>query len=254
MNNCFFYHTMDLPGYGTVHGHWDLRGRESSYLGRVDFKGKSVLEVGTASGHLCFWMESQGAHVTAYDLSPEYEWDKAFPDNTLSDGNTGREHLRQLNNGFRFAHRAMKSNAKMVYGSVYNLPQDIGTFDIATFGSILLHLRDPFLALQRAAEHTRETIIVTDVSHFGGLHSVITKTWHLLEKVTGARIMRFLPRANNPSGDGSWWAVTPMLVMEMLKVLGFPNTITTFHKQRHENAGREVFMFTVVGRRTTEEK
>ena len=51
--DCYFYHTMDLPGHGTVTGEWDLRGREAAYLGNVDFQGKRVLEVGTASGHLC---------------------------------------------------------------------------------------------------------------------------------------------------------------------------------------------------------
>ena len=68
VDGCYFYHTMDIPGYGTVYGEWDLRGRESSYLGNVRFKGKSVLEIGTASGHLCFYMEKQGAEVVAYDL------------------------------------------------------------------------------------------------------------------------------------------------------------------------------------------
>jgi len=27
LNNCYFYHTMDLPEVGTVAGDWDLRGR-----------------------------------------------------------------------------------------------------------------------------------------------------------------------------------------------------------------------------------
>lgn len=72
---CIFYHTMDIPGHGHVDGYWDLRGTEKQYLGNVDFAGKRVLEVGTASGYLCFWMEQQGADVVAYDLSPQENWD-----------------------------------------------------------------------------------------------------------------------------------------------------------------------------------
>jgi len=42
------------------------------------------------------------------------------------------------------------SRARMVYGSVYAIPTAIGAVDVATFGSVLLHVRDPFIALQNA--------------------------------------------------------------------------------------------------------
>ncbi|MEE9185219.1 MAG: hypothetical protein V3U39_12205, partial [Acidimicrobiia bacterium] len=69
INECYFYHSMDIPRHGAVDGEWDLREGVTEYLGGVDFAGKRVLEVGTASGFLCFHMESQGAEVVAYDLS-----------------------------------------------------------------------------------------------------------------------------------------------------------------------------------------
>ncbi|MEL6442560.1 MAG: hypothetical protein AAFQ80_25375 [Cyanobacteria bacterium J06621_8] len=75
IDDCYFYHTMDIPQYGLVEGEWDLRGRESTYLGNVNFQGKRVLEMGTASGHLCFAMERMGAETVAYDLSSKQEWD-----------------------------------------------------------------------------------------------------------------------------------------------------------------------------------
>src|SRR5436853_85936 len=43
-DECFFYHTMELPGLGVVRGQWDLRGRFDEYVGGVDVKGKRVLE------------------------------------------------------------------------------------------------------------------------------------------------------------------------------------------------------------------
>ena len=46
----------------------------------------------------------------------------------------------------------------MVYGNIYDLPASIGYFDAATFGCVLLHLRDPFQALAQAAKLTRDTI------------------------------------------------------------------------------------------------
>ena len=75
IGQCAFYHYMDIPGHGVVEGKWDLRGREDQYLGGVNFKGKRVLELGTASGFLCFYMESKGAEVVARDIGENQEWD-----------------------------------------------------------------------------------------------------------------------------------------------------------------------------------
>jgi 2-polyprenyl-3-methyl-5-hydroxy-6-metoxy-1,4-benzoquinol methylase len=73
--DCIFYHSMDLPEHGTVHGLVDLRGGVDEYLGGVDLHGKRVLEMGTADGFLCFEMERRGADVVAYDLSEAQHWD-----------------------------------------------------------------------------------------------------------------------------------------------------------------------------------
>lgn len=163
---CIFYHTMDIPGHGHVDGYWDLPGTEKQYLGNVDFAGKRVLEVGTASGYLCFWMEQQGADVVAYDLSPEQNWDIVpFAQyDYQSHAADWRKGIGQINDGFWLTHSAMKSKAKVVYGSVYDIPQEIGPVDITTFGSILLHVRDPFQALYKASLLTRERIIVTELN------------------------------------------------------------------------------------------
>src|SRR5437764_915707 len=71
LSACYFYHSMDVPGHGLVEGEWDLRTGISAYLGGVDVGGKRVLEIGTASGYVCFAMEQRGAEVVAQDLSPE---------------------------------------------------------------------------------------------------------------------------------------------------------------------------------------
>ncbi|NJK82152.1 MAG: hypothetical protein HC914_20785, partial [Chloroflexaceae bacterium] len=75
LNDCIYYHTMDIPGYGEVEGYYDLRGAERAYMGGVQVAGKRVLEVGTASGYMGMYMERQGAEVIGYDLSGDYAWD-----------------------------------------------------------------------------------------------------------------------------------------------------------------------------------
>ena len=68
VDECYFYHTMEIPGLGLVEGQWDLRDGVGEYTGGVDYKGKRVLEIGTASGFLCFTLEAQGAEMVSYDL------------------------------------------------------------------------------------------------------------------------------------------------------------------------------------------
>ena len=78
ITQCYFYHTIDLPEIGTVEGNWDLRAGLHEYLGNFDFRGKRVLDIGTANGILSFWMEKHGAEVISFDLDKEGDWDGAF--------------------------------------------------------------------------------------------------------------------------------------------------------------------------------
>jgi len=49
-DDCLFYQTIALPGYGTIEGCWDHRDHLDAYLGHTDFAGKHVLDVGPGSG------------------------------------------------------------------------------------------------------------------------------------------------------------------------------------------------------------
>jgi len=248
INQCYFYHTMDLPGYGRVKGEWDLRGTEAQYLGGISLEGKRVLEVGTASGFLCFYMEKQGAQVVAYDLSPDQQWD-IVPYSKLGDAQyrqgikDRKEVIARLNNGYWLAHRVNQSQAKVVYGSVYEIPPGIGEVDISVFGSVLLHLRDPLLALQRAAKLTRETVVVTDTA--GPLRRL-----DRLARGLGRRLPAITFRPNYKVGEPTetWWNLSPSFVERVLGMLGFENMRTTYARYRFLET--EVELYTVVARRT----
>jgi SAM-dependent methyltransferase len=163
--SCDFYHVVDIPGIGLRGGQWDLRKTVKEYLGNYDFKGKRVLEIGTGTGFLCFHMESQGADVVAYDVGRGDAWDFLFgPDE--NEGEVRRNNAlacQRLNNGFWLCHKAFSSRAKMVNGTAYDIPAEFGWFDVVTLCSVLLHLRDPLRALQRAVPMARDAIIITDL-------------------------------------------------------------------------------------------
>jgi hypothetical protein len=241
--DCYFYHTMEIPGYGLVEGEWDLRAGAESYLGGVDFRGRRVLEVGTASGFLCFAMEQRGAEVVAFDLSAEHAPDlvpapDADPARRLADH---REHVRRLTNGFWLCHRAFASRARAAYGSVYAIPERIGPVDVATFGCVLLHLRDPLLALAQALRLVLQTAVVTEPV------VVRSRLKRALLRRLGPALLLF-PRPGKANPETTWWVLTPELVQALLGLLGFEASRVTYHTQTYR--GRPVKLFTVVGQRT----
>lgn len=257
--DCYFYHSMDIPGHGEVTGEWDLRGDEYRYLGGVDLAGKRVLELGAASGFLTVHMERQGAEVVAYDLSEEHSWDVvpfAGADVERYDQRR-RDHLRKINNGFWLNHAANGLSAKLVHGTVYTVPAEIGEVDVATFASILLHLRDPFLALQTSLRLVTDTVIVTDVYPASEYHRVAdlvdapdpaerTLT-PLPDAALGEPKATFLPQHWDRAYADTWWHMAPAAIQRYLGVLGFEKTEVTYH---HALAGgRRVLLYTVVGHR-----
>lgn len=279
VTDCWFYHTIDLPGLGTVAADWDLRGGVDDYLGRVPLAGKRVLELGTASGFLAFEMEKRGAEVVAFDLAPGL-----IPDFLPLAGYADLPGLVagfeafyvKLRNSFWLGHRLLDSRVQAVYGDIYHVPAAIGPVDVSTFGCILLHLRDPFLALASAARLTRETLVVTDRLHENEWaarllpaaapapgRSLPERVVRKARRLLGGPPARppappplpaivFLPDPADPTLStrlNSWWQFTPAAIQRMLGVLGFADTTVTTHGQTFQKDYR-LGLFTVVGRRT----
>lgn len=239
---CYFYHTTEVPGHGVFKGEWDLRGRERVYLGGVDFAGKSVLEIGTASGHLCFWMEEQGAEVTALDLDTHLAWDlvRHYGADQLAQWRQRCETLDRINNSWWFSHENRKSSARCIYRSIYNLEADVGTFDVVTLCSVLLHLRDPIRAIELACARSRGEIVITDVSE----RQFVGGKPHLWDELC----LHFIPRTERKGAIDAWYYLPSALVMEVVKIFGFPDVGVTQHTQRFMD-GHDWQFYTVVGRR-----
>ncbi len=242
LDDCSFYHTFLHTNGQVLPGAWDLRGAEEEYLGRIDLAGKRVLELGPASGYLTFYMERQGAAVvgfdagftTVIDLLPVKEWDM------YAAKTTHMHMISRYQNSWWYMHRALRSRAKMVYGDIYSLPCDLGEFDVATFGTILLHLRDPFTALAEASKRTRSTIVVTEILNDAATYE-------------DRAVMVFDPvGGEHPT---NWWALSPGAVEKMVKRLGFEVTRLIYHTQKHHfghdmsRPPLDAAMFTVVGER-----
>ena len=145
-----WYHTLELaPGVETE-GMFDLR----RYVGRYGLPerldGKRALDVGTWDGFWAFEMERRGAEVVALDLDDErdLDWPPRRRPNEFPERARGA--------GFQLAREALGSKVERVTRSIYDArPEDLGTFDLVFCGSVIMHLRDQFLALERIASVCR---------------------------------------------------------------------------------------------------
>ncbi|MFD2937115.1 class I SAM-dependent methyltransferase [Spirosoma flavum] len=255
----YFYHTIDLPGLGEMKGEWDLRPFADDYLGHINLTGKRVLEMGTANGFLSFYMEKKGASVISYDLSPELDWDMvpyAHKDG-VAWAPERKNHIRKLNNAYRLSHSLLNSRAELIHGTVYAIPKEVGLVDISTFGSILLHVRDPFLALEQASRITKETIVITEILDnnrqkvfnrlFGWLgDSAVRK---IRSKLLGPSII-FRPIAAVGHPEETWWHFTPEILEQFLYVLGFGDVHISYHNQFFAQHNKSQLMYTLVATRT----
>ncbi|HEX2165866.1 MAG TPA: methyltransferase domain-containing protein [Longimicrobiales bacterium] len=244
--DCTFYHTMEVPGLGRVEGEWDLTGCVDSYLGGVQVQGRRVLEIGSASGFLCFEMESRGAEVVAFDLSEDFAGDLVpfARINDSSHAQASRAGTRRFNNAYWLTHAARRSRAKVVHGSVYSIPDGIGPVDIVTIGAVLEHLRDPFGALAEAARFAKQSVIVTGVMS----RRYLPLLW--LSRL-GLAWAIFLPRHERTDAFLSWWLLSPATVRRALGVLGFEDATITYHHALY--LGRKARLFTIVANRTAGE-
>ncbi len=228
LEDCFFYHAMELPEFGLVPGQWDLRGRFADYIGGVNVAGKSVLDVGTATGFLSFEAEKRGAaRVLSFDMSDARQQaflpfkDKPYyRDPERWTEQYGAE-IEQWKNAYWLCHRLLDSKAEVYYGNIYNLPAELGQFDVAIVGSVLEHLSDQIAALASIARLTRETIVIVSP---------------LLQ--TDERIARFEALASNPDADFTWWTYSLGVYREVFGMLGFSITNVTHAKYRYLHGDR----------------
>ena len=232
MTDCYFYHTMELPGYGVIEGRdWDLRHGVDEYLGKVSFAGQRVLEIGPASGFLTFEMEKRGAEVVSIEVTTEHGWDFVpYPAKRLEEvfGPRGIV-MQQLKNSYWFSHATLQSKAKVYYGDVYNLPAALGQFDIAVMGSVLLHCRDPLRIVEQCGRIAR-TVIIVDMFH---------------PDLEGAPVCRLAPTPQNFFWH-TWWHFSTQFFTQFLAVMGFSFWEVWRHQQNHR--GRPYTLFTIVGR------
>ena len=214
LEDCIFYHVMDVPGLSEpTKGEWDLRKGVDEYLGHVDFKNKTVLELGPASGYLTFHIEKMGGDVTSIDLDHQkYKWDiiSRARDNWKEKLKVDLRENAMLRKSYWYAHKAYNSKSKLILSHVNDLSAEIGIYDISLMCSVILHLQNPFLGIQNMLRHTREKAIITDMGSYKRIKSfrnIIRNLKKYFKQLISPRlpVIEFYPKVNNGNYDIVSW-------------------------------------------------
>ena len=251
LEDCMFYHVMDIPGLSEpTKGEWDLRKGVDEYLGHLNFKNRTVLELGPASGYITFHIEKLGAKVTSIDLPIKKDlWIniRRVKDNWQEELNALIKKIAMTQKAYWYAHKAFNSKAKLILSHVNDLPEEIGIYDISLMCSVILHLQNPFLGIQNMFRHTKEKAIITELGGYTRIKSFRNTIRNLIR-----RIMRPPPSMTFIPDEGrtpfKWWYLSPEVIVNMANILGFEKNTITYHKQKAD--GRNTWFFTVVCERT----
>lgn len=210
--DCSFYHTLDLPGIGMVPGCWDLRDTIDDYFGGHNFKGQTVLELGTASGFCAFHMAKQGAKVTGCDL-PEGRMFNTVPYATM--GAASLEELRvgydvyidRMKRGFWLSQRLLGLPVDMMYLQITDLKNIDVMFDTVVTAQTLVHMMNPIEAFFCLAAKAKETLIFVE-----------RPATHLGDTVPYAM---FYPDAGTEQPNSSWWCFSVPMIRQLFAIAGF---------------------------------
>ena len=203
-----WFHNLHLPD-GTQTAPKHLLGdfplvkwRQIAPLIAPDLSGCRVLDIGCNAGFYSFELANRGAEVTAMDIDPHYLEQASWAARQF--GLTDRIELRQ--------------------GSVYELANSRGRFDLVCFLGVLYHLRHPLLALDiirrvTAGQMLLQTMTMPGEDVWWPPESIELGERELMT-LDGWPKMAFIERylEDDPT---NWWAPNHACVEAMTRAAGF---------------------------------
>jgi tRNA (mo5U34)-methyltransferase len=166
-----------------------------------DLSGARALDVGCNAGFYSFELAERGAEVLALDLDEHYLRQGQWAAQQLDPD--GRVEFRQ--------------------GSVYDLVEVEGRFEVVLFMGVLYHLRYPLLALDIVAEKAGETLVLQTLTMPGEGSPGTPEDIEIGERkrLLGPDWPRAAFIEHKLAGDPTnWWAADPACVEAMARSAG----------------------------------
>jgi SAM-dependent methyltransferase len=231
---------MEFPDGERIEGDWTIPDFEN-YIGGYDLRGKSVLDVGTATGFLAFSAERAGAQVTGLDAATAHEFTRVpfaqsppYRDivRARADWTTGN--LIPIKKSWWYGWHKNRSSARCVYAPIHDLYEWDKTFDVVLAGAIIEHLSDPVCSIGAWTKVAKEAVIIpfTDVIDDDSL------------------FMRPMTAWNDPTFSYLWWQLSKGLWRQVFNNVGFDVSFTVAQAQNQTPSGpADVVRPTIIARR-----
>jgi tRNA (mo5U34)-methyltransferase len=226
-----WYHTLDLGNGLVTPGFYDHRPILERYGLPQRLDGLRVLDIAAFDGFWSFEFERRGAaEVVALDIASAAELDLAP---RVRAAMTEAQLNRSFGAGFQLAHAHYGSKVRHVHCNVYGMkPADLGRFDLVHCGDLLLHLRDPLLALTRIREMTKGQALISDC------------IFPDLDRHDGA-----VAQYDGGVNDNIWWRLGANALSRMIRDAGF-DKVEEVSRFRYGPRGRGNTLWHVVYRAT----
>lgn len=198
-----WYQSIELPHGVVTPGRVDHRPQIGYYGLPEDMTGMRVLDVATFDGFWAFEFERRGADVVAIDVASTRDTD--VPQNWL-DEYERKGLVQEKGQGFRIASELLGSRVQKEVCSVYALdPNRLGKFDMVFCSDLLVHLRDPLMAMEAIWRVTDGFAVFADVYNPS------------LDAFKNTLLAEFTHKGNNET----WWQPSAACYKRWLQIARF---------------------------------
>lgn len=225
-----WYHTLDLGSGVRTDGLFDHAPHLARYGLPADLSGLRVLDIGAFDGFWALEFERRGAaEVVAFDAPCIGALD--FPPGVRA-AMEPEILTRPVSAGFPLALDILGSRVERRFGSVYEMaPEALGVFDLTHLGNVLVHLRDPALALARMASVTAGEAWIVEAyePEFG----------------EDGAVMRYM----GGQQDCNWWRFSAPALLAMARDAGFDDVMEVARFAiPFRNSRRDMYMLVIRAR------